>query len=370
MRSTIFVLLIAAFLLSCAPGSAQKDVPSSGDTAVSFDASLQQLESATGLAASSASSMLERVEALERKVFGQPGSGAISDRIKNLRQAVNGHQTAGKEAPVAPPTSLQSSVEQSRTLAPMATAPAGATAAPLPVASDDMQLATMFPLTNVYPPRFFRIEPPGSSATNPGDYFAEVMQATKGKIFRFEQMPIPVYITPYPDKQFTDACIRGFESWEDLSGGVVRFVQVADPTEARIQVTWSHLGFVNKGDGCTLGAHTITKWNTRPTGSLSLLNIGMVPLPLGIPHVGTKYSVKPQIIEVNLDLMLSKHPEIRYITLQNVVTHELGHALGLLGHSPTRSDMMFSITDEHSRLSRRDINTITRVYQQKADVSL
>ncbi len=78
----------------------------------------------------------------------------------------------------------------------------------------------------------------------------------------------------------------------------------------------------------------------------------------------------PQVIEVNLDLIYSKMPEQRYLLCKNILAHELGHALGLLGHSPEKGDLMFSVTDEYSRLSQRDLNTLQKLYERKVDVPL
>jgi predicted Zn-dependent protease len=71
-----------------------------------------------------------------------------------------------------------------------------------------------------------------------------------------------------------------------------------------------------------------------------------------------------------LDLIQTKDPAVKYQCLQNIVTHELGHALGLLGHSPNLADIMYPVTDEHSRLSQRDINTVKKLYDQKCDIPL
>lgn len=234
-------------------------------------------------------------------------------------------------------------------------------------ANDGLQ--DTMPLLNAIPPNFLRVTPPGAQPDTT-DYYSEVMEANKGKVLRFKQMPVPVYINQFPDRQFISSVVKGFECWEDRTQGAVRFVQVDDPSKARIIVVWKRLGRSEDKTGCTLGAHTITKYTEKGKGTVSVVDVGGVPVPIYIPKLGPKYTVPPQVIEVNLDLLMSKSPLTRYRLLQNVVAHELGHALGLLGHSGNTFDLMYSVTDEHSRLSDRDINTLIRLYKQKTDVPL
>lgn len=224
--------------------------------------------------------------------------------------------------------------------------------------------------TNIYPPRFVRIESANNQQKSVSNYIPDVMKATKNRVFRFKAMPVPVYVSPGPERGFTESCIQGFEEWEERTDGIVRFIQVSDPRRARIHVEWKHLGGGGDGKDCMLGAHTITKWKAKAPGSVAMVPLGNLAVPIYIPKFGPKYTVPPQVIEVNLDLIAAKHEDVRLLVLKNVVTHELGHALGLLGHSTERSDLMYPITDEYSRLSQRDINTLTNIYKLKPDIPL
>ena len=52
-------------------------------------------------------------------------------------------------------------------------------------------------------------------------------------------------------------------------------------------------------------------------------------------------------------------------SLLATVRHELGHALGIWGHSPQETDVLYySQVREPLPISPRDINTLKKVYQQ------
>jgi hypothetical protein len=227
----------------------------------------------------------------------------------------------------------------------------------------------VLPLTNVLPPQFVRIAPYGSPPITT-DYCDSVLAATKNRVLRFKNMPVKVYITPFPEPGFTEACIKGFDEWENRTNGLVAFLRVDDPEQARVRVVWKRLGDNGNSRDCMLGAQTITRWQAKHPTPMGVIPVSGIPVPIFIPRIGAQYSVEPQIIEVNLDLVYSRDKDIRLLVLKNVVTHELGHALGLLGHSPIRADLMYPETDETSRLSQRDINTINKLYQMKVDIPL
>lgn len=253
--------------------------------------------------------------------------------------------------------------------------PYGSVVSPQPVSATQSSTISgvnqlnIIPLTNVLPPEFQRMLPSGATPTT-SDYIPDVMKATKGRVLRFNKMPVKVYITPYPEPGFTETCIKGFDDWENRSSGLIAFLRVDNPEEARVRVVWKRLGNKGAADNCLLGAQTITRWKANNPQPVGAVRVSGIPMPIYIPRLGPKYSVEPQIIEVNLDLVYARDPEIRLRLLKNIVTHELGHSLGLLGHSQSRSDLMFAETDETSRLSQRDINTLTRLYQMKVDIPL
>ncbi|HEY9790551.1 MAG TPA: matrixin family metalloprotease [Candidatus Obscuribacterales bacterium] len=302
---------------------------------------LDHLERLAGIQADPLSPLPTRIETLEQKSLGAVQYGALVERVARLRQVLE------------PGISEQLPFDE--------------TVAAL---NSPASLADSLPLLNAIPPNFLRIEPPDQPGDPEADYLSQVIQAGNNKVFHFASTPIPVLINNFPDRNFMSSVERGFETWEDRTGGTIHFVRVDDAAKARIQVVWKRLGIDRDATGRVIGAHTITKFTEAGKGNSALFTLAGVPVPMSTPDSGAGYSVPPQVIELNLDLIMSKSPTIRYRLLQNVVTHELGHALGLLGHSQNVNDMMYAVTDEHSRLSDRDINTLLKLYRCTPDVPL
>ncbi len=230
----------------------------------------------------------------------------------------------------------------------------------------DNSLLPSLPLSNDYPVTFVRMESPSTSLTP--NYFDIIRQSSKGHILHFMQFPISVYIADYNDKGYLKSAFDAFKNWENESNGIVNFNFVSDPNLARIKVIWSRLGTTTNNSNCALGAHTITKFYQNDTNQSGWFVVNN--LPLKSSNASQKYTVPPQIIEVNLDLISSKPSNIRLLVLKNILTHEIGHALGLLGHSLCLSDIMYEVTDEYSHISKRDIETLKVLYNTPCDIPL
>ena len=315
--------------------------------------------------------LLERLCTLETRVFGSVQTGSMLQRLENLGRC-QPPPPANLNQPVGAQQQFQQPAQpQFQQPAPQSTPPV------VPLSQESQErikaiikganLISLVPTPETTPPHFFRIELP-SQGTVLTDYLSAVETASKNRTFRFAKMPVSIYITPISDAGLMGAVRQAFFDWESRCD-MVRFREAA-PSDARIKVIWNRLGISTDSDNCTLGAHTITKWSKRPTGKLAVVGVGAIPVPIYLPTLGPKYSVPPQVVEVNLDLVYSKPPDARYLLLKNIVAHELGHAMGMLGHSPEKGDLMYPVTDEHSRISERDLNTLKRLYTKKVDVPL
>lgn len=345
-NTTILVALAGSLIFSVI-GSSGALAQQTAEEA-SLDSLVQSLEVDTGLVATTSDPLAKRLSGLELKVFGSVQNGSLIERLNNLRIKIDEQRA---RQPVETGDAVEKPAEPKN-----------------PLERRIQELQRTIPMVNANMPLFFRVEP--VEPVKEKDYLEDILSATQKKVLRFKSMPIPVFISPYPVRSYIRACVEGFESWERRTNGLVRFVQVGSPNQARIKVDWKRLGMSTDPDNCALGAHTVTKWQKNAGGKMAMVAVGSIPLPLYIPRMGPKYTVPPQVIEVNVDLIDQKTQDYRFTLLKNIVTHELGHALGLLGHSPEKSDMMYTVTDENSRISERDLSTLQKLYGLKIDIPL
>ncbi|MDR3615676.1 MAG: matrixin family metalloprotease [Candidatus Obscuribacterales bacterium] len=189
------------------------------------------------------------------------------------------------------------------------------------------------------------------------DYLDTILTDTKGKVFRYERMPVQVFIESQQLEE-RDACEQAFSLWHEGTDGLISFESVSDKAAARVLIKFVSLPQRTEALSNTAsdGGHTLMEWHFRKRV---------------LPFVGhRRVRVPPQIVEVNMSALDARPTSQRTFVLRNIIEHELGHAIGLLGHSPDPDDLMCAKTDENSKLSPRDLNTVRKLYRHKADVYL
>ena len=165
------------------------------------------------------------------------------------------------------------------------------------------------------------------------DYFDYITIFSSGRIARFTEMPIHVYISPMlRTDDYLNAIRYGMRQWESASGGIIQFSETNVSAEADIRVSWGRAGLWPITEVTGAKAEL-----TRLEGDSIRVEIILVP------H-------EAQIDEV------SDMGRLRAICL-----HEFGHAIGLWGHSPDSRDAEFH-TSTKEQPSPQDINTLLRVY--------
>ncbi len=155
-------------------------------------------------------------------------------------------------------------------------------------------------------------------------------------------MPLKVFIANgqsingYQDF-FKPTLIEAFQDYQEVSKGKIKFVFTDNINEANIICNW--IDDVDKfKDGAEAGNTQITRNNTG-------------------------------IIKATIDLLtlsINNTPALSKNRLHAICLHEIGHAIGIGGHSTNPEDIMYfstPLTDQHKELSQRDINTINLLYQ-------
>ena len=176
-----------------------------------------------------------------------------------------------------------------------------------------------------------------------GDYLAEMVE---GGAYRWtpDHMPLRVYIADGSGvsayrPQFKQLMRDAFNSWMQAAAGKLSWVEVNDPRQADIVTNWSDSISIRNGQ-LEAGRTTAVTQTDRRSGERSLVAADVKILT----RIGPK---------------VFSDDEIRKTTL-----HEVGHALGLQGHSHLSSDIMYASLSRNQVpfLQDRDAATISHLY--------
>ncbi len=185
------------------------------------------------------------------------------------------------------------------------------------------------------------------TGSGPDDYFASI--SLSGAITKWtpEKMPLKVYLAPTQGVQgykpgYSDGVKASLQEWADSSGGNVSFVFVQDKGKSDIDFAFSNdiKAVSNPAEGGEAKVY---------------------PGPQGI--------VKAQIVVLTLDP--SPAQPMSESLMHWICLHEIGHALGMMGHSNQHNDVMYSsmpLSTGGRGLSDRDKNTLKHLYSDAVAV--
>lgn len=147
----------------------------------------------------------------------------------------------------------------------------------------------------------------------------------------WNKLPVTIYFVR--DEEYSPSRERaaraGFDLWEQATDGYVTYEVVDSPKRAQITVSF---------DPDTNDGHTTTSFTSR------------------------------RIVSARIVIGAERENES---DLECTSAHEFGHALGLAGHSSVPRDLMYPAhyMGRSWSLTRRDLNTLARVYHVDPDIA-
>jgi predicted Zn-dependent protease len=219
------------------------------------------------------------------------------------------------------------------------------------------QATEQLPIPNVHPLPLPLAQ--WHDAADQGDYFAEIRPTPIGYLI-WSKFPVTVFVEPV-EPAVPPASIQRAQAWVDAVTQAVQEWNAYLPFQV-----------VNRTDTADIAI-----WRSAPPLQLSRSAQGSAPArpQLGrVRSAETRYELyvdrptnAPARIAHRFTVQLTPTQTIEYI--KATARHELGHALGIWGHSSVETDALyFSQVREPPPISARDINTLKRIYQQPTRV--
>lgn len=164
-----------------------------------------------------------------------------------------------------------------------------------------------------------------------------------------DKMPIKVYMAngknvPGYQAQYEGLLLDAFRQWSDASKGKIKFEFVNKPELANVDCLWSN--DVSQVGSSTEGGEAQISWTEGGIDHAKIVLLTLDPTP---------------------DSPLSQNQ------MRAVCLHEVGHALGLIGHSPRTGDIMYcSMPSAESKpaISGRDGETLCHLYAPDVVIAL
>ncbi|MDF5712814.1 MAG: peptidase [Rhizonema sp. NSF051] len=173
---------------------------------------------------------------------------------------------------------------------------------------------------------------------NSGDYFSQVSPTKVGYLV-WSQFPVKVYIEPLNTLTGKQA-----EAWVNNVLEAVKEWNAYLPLIITEKPEIADITIVRKAPPL----------QTNPSSKIPRARSAQTTY---------NYISKNNLLSHSFTILLSPSQTGQYLTA--ATRHELGHALGIWGHSPLQTDALyFSQVRNPSPISSRDVNTLKRVYEQ------
>lgn len=197
---------------------------------------------------------------------------------------------------------------------------------------------------------------------NRGDYFDQV-QLSRVEYLVWSRFPVTVYLEPISPETTPSFSTRQAQTWTRVVRQAMQEWNTYLPLQEVSQPSQADITFLRSDLPLRLNRPNTTSQPASPDGS-------PVPLNQRIRAAETRYDLylrrspgQPPILTHRFTIRLRPNQAEPYLLA--TARHELGHALGIWGHSPDVKDALyFSQVGKPAKISVRDINTLRRIYQQ------
>ncbi|MEI8390697.1 MAG: matrixin family metalloprotease [bacterium] len=222
------------------------------------------------------------------------------------------------------------------------------------------------------------------------DYIQDIIEQSSGTAKIFGKMPIIVYIDDADvknyKKYYRDAVKDAMKEWENASGGKIKFETSNDPKNANLKIVWTEY-FEDFAWQPELKKEDVSaeKQKLKYKKASSIVQIGSIAAMVlgglvGVPVIGLVGSVGGSVaspllqykglnlddrimkVKINTDCTSGMTKEQSFEKIKQIAMHQLGHSIGIYGHSPDSNDIMYGNFNVN-KLSDRDKNTIKEIYK-------
>jgi predicted Zn-dependent protease len=183
---------------------------------------------------------------------------------------------------------------------------------------------------------------------NQGNYFKQIESTPLGYLV-WSQFPLKVYVDSVPPEN--TAANQRFQQWTEIARKAIAEWNVYLPLQE-----------VREKD-----IADILVLRSPPQRAVKLNpNTGLYDIPRAVAaQTNYKFYLTGNPATISMRMTVQVSHNFTGVPLLATIRHELGHALGIWGHSPKAEDALyFSQVSNPPAISERDINTLKQIYQQ------